>query len=111
MRPLTPFIRVSEHVTFVTARTSQALVIAGTHCLMRSATGPPRALARLVGVDLERVRLLPAEPSWLIDRPYTQAQRLLSLHREFAHRMMEAIDTREPPPHQAAAGATMRLVP
>ncbi len=103
MGPLAKLIRQGERTTLNLARTSQALVIAGVDRFARSESGRPRILGRLWGVQLDVAGALSDEPARLIDGAYAQAQQLLMLHQEFAHRVLEAMDARELPIKQMSA--------
>jgi hypothetical protein len=101
MRAITRSIPDGHGLTLRTARYSQAVVIDVMDRLARDpASGRPRLLGRLWRTQLKVGGLLVDEPVQLVDRLYAVTDRLVSLHREFAHRLFEAIDTRDDPhPH------------
>lgn len=78
------------------ARQSQALAV---ECVDRVArTFPhrdPTPLGRLWSWQLWATSALAKEPSALVDDAYALSERLLALHRQFAQRLFEAIDTRQ----------------
>jgi hypothetical protein len=96
MRRAVELIRQGRALTLRTARNSQALVLVATDRMARNAdTGNARALGRLWAVQLNLAELVFDEPVSLADEAYLHLQSLVDLHREFAHRLFEALDTRD----------------
>jgi len=89
-------LRRAHVLTLFAARNSQALVIAVTDRLARNGeTGDPRAIGRLWVAQLNLAEIVLGEPVALAEEGYQHVQRLVELHREFAHRLFEAFDTRD----------------
>ncbi len=84
---------------FAAARTSQALVI---QCLDRTAGADNRGvtplLNRLGRVHLQLSGLMLDDTARFVDEGYEHLQRLTALHREFAQRLFEVLDPRDPWP-------------
>lgn len=96
MRRLARLTRATEQSTLRAARESQAAVIAMVDRLARDdKTRRPRPLGRVWRVQLDLAGTAFGEPTRLVDAAYAHAQQLAALHREFAHRLFEAMDTRE----------------
>jgi hypothetical protein len=96
MRRLDGLLSRGRALSLLTARNSQALVIVMTDRLARKAeTGDPRAIGRLWAVQLNLAEILVGEPVSTADEAYRHVQKLVELHREFAHRLFEAFDTRD----------------
>jgi len=91
-------------------RQSQALVIATTDQLARDASDRPRTVGRLWRINLDLAGLVFGEPADVVDGTYGHVLRLVTLHREFAHRVYEAIDTREPRATSAPAPTNVILL-
>lgn len=77
------------------ARTSQALAIVSTDSALslgaRTGVVPVHLLKRLhYGIG----KRLIGEPAAFLDEAYDVTQRLLDLHREFGHRLVEVLDPR-----------------
>jgi len=103
--------RTGQRLTLRTARQSQALVIVAVDRLARnSETEHPRPLGRLWSLQLDLAGIVLGEPAHVVDSAYVQLQRLVALHREFAHRLLEAIDARELPPPNSAGANVIPLV-
>jgi hypothetical protein len=102
----------AEQSTLRVARHSQALVIVLVERLARDGeTQRPRVLGRLWRVQLDLAERVLGEPTRIVDAPYAHWQHLLALHREFASRLIEAIETRElPVPGSQLAANVVPLV-
>ena len=88
----------AEQSTLRVARQSQALVIVLVEHLARDGeTQQPRPLGRVWRAQFDLAGKLLGEPTRVIDAPYSHWQQLLALHREFASRLLEAIDARDVP--------------
>lgn len=90
MRPLSALLQRAQELNLQLARHSQALVIVGV-----SRAADARPVARVWRVQLDLASVIVGDPARLIDVTYTHAQRLIGLHREFLHRVLEAIDPDE----------------
>ena len=90
MSPLSTLVVRGQDLTLRAARQSQATVIAGV-----SRAADNASLARLWRLQLDLTGILVGDPSELVDTTYAHAQRLIALHREFLHRVLEAIDPDE----------------
>ena len=101
-------------LVFVATRRSQAAAVELADRLARSSsTGAPRLLGRLWRLQLEAAAVLSGEPAVLADRAYAALERSVALNRQFAQRLLEAIDIRDhtwPAPDAKLAPVT-RLVP
>lgn len=106
MAGLTEVLEKSEHATLLIARCTQALGIALVDRLARDASSErPRLLGRVWRVQLDLAGTVWGEPVDVVDRTYGYVQSLTALHREFAHRLFEAVDIRElRAPGQRAGG-------
>ena len=94
------------------ARNSQALVI---ETLDRSAGTSERKTVRLLNrtgrLQLELGSLVLDDPARFIDEGYELLLRLVSLHREFAQRLFEVVDPRDPCVKVTSDAATGRVLP
>ena len=94
------------------ARNSQALVI---ETLDRTAGVSERRalplLHRVGRLQLAFVRLMLDDPAQFIDEGYELVQRLTSLHREFAQRLFEVVDPRDPSPVVTSDAASGEVLP
>jgi hypothetical protein len=96
MQRLVELLRRGQTLSLVAARNSQALVIGMADRVARNAeSGDPRAIGRLWAAQLNVAGILLGEPVSLADEGYQHVQKLVELHREFAHRLFEAVDTRD----------------
>jgi hypothetical protein len=96
MRRPIGLLRRGRELTLLAARNSQALVIVVTDRAARNAeTGDARVIGRLWAFQLNVAELVIGEPVSIADEGYQHVQRLVELHREFAHRLFEAFDTRD----------------
>lgn len=59
--------------------------------------GRPRLIGRLWTMQLRAINAVVHEPTDLLDDAYLLTGRLVELHREFAHRVLEALDNRHDP--------------
>jgi len=99
MRPVVDVVLGVNDATVRTTQRSQAVVIAMLdHLATRPGSDAPRPLGRWWRMQLDATGLLVDEPLQLLDHVYDTGGRLLALHREFLHRMVEAMDTREAAP-------------
>ena len=105
MAPLTWVLHAGADHVIRAVQQSQALVIAASDRLARDASDKPRPMGRLWRVHLDLTALVFGEPAAVVDGTYGSVLRLVTLHREFAHRVYEAIDTRE------SRGATAKPPP
>lgn len=88
--------RAVEQTTLRAARQSQGVLIMLVDRLARDEeTQRPRPLGRMWRVQLDIAGLTIGEPTRVVDAAFAHSQQLLSLHREFANRLFEAIGTRE----------------
>ena len=90
MSPLSALLQRGQDLNLRLARHSQAVVIVGF-----SRTAGSRPLARLGRFQLDLAGILVGDPAQVVDSTYTHAQRLIGLHREFIHRILETIDPDE----------------
>jgi hypothetical protein len=98
MRTAHRFIPDTQSMTLRCARCSQALVIDVVDRLARdSHSGRTRLLGRLWNAQLAGARVLVDEPIHIVDHVYAVTDRFVSLHREFVHRLFEAIDALDEP--------------
>ncbi len=89
-------LRRARSLTLLAARNSQALVIVATDRVARNPeTGEARAIGRLWAAQLNLAEIAVGEPVGLADEGYQHLQKLVELHREFAHRLFETFDTRD----------------
>jgi hypothetical protein len=100
--------------TIALARQSQAVVVEAVDRLARARTSnEPRLAGRLWTLQLRAGALLGEEPRQVLDDAYGLAEKLIGLHRQFAQRLLEAMDTRPDPVDAAAASpsASSNVVP
>ena len=89
--------RAFERGTLSAARQSQAFVILAVDRVARHEDSrSPRLLGRLLRAQLDVTGMLVGDPNKFVDSAHAYALDLVSLHREFADRLFEAIDTRGP---------------
>ncbi|WP_340536878.1 hypothetical protein [Nocardioides sp. GXZ039] len=84
----------AEQLLVQQTRRSQAAVIASTDRLARDGDDQVRPLGRLWRANLALLERLVGDPLGAVDRAYDHTLRVVAMHREFAHRIFEAIDTR-----------------
>ena len=95
-RPATRLLLIGHRIALRSARSSQAAVILAIDYLARDWSDRPRPLAGMVGLQLDLAGTLIDEPARLVDELYSLTQELLALHRDFAQRLFEAVESRDP---------------
>src|SRR4051812_47804891 len=86
-----------SRVVVVSARTSQTMVIEVVDRLARDRHADRvRLLGRLWAAQLDLLATALGDPERVMDDSYDAATRLLALHREFAHRLLEITDHDNP---------------
>jgi hypothetical protein len=85
----------ANEITLTAARRSQAVVIYAVDRLARTSPhGAPRLVGRLWTMQLRAMDAVLNQPADLLDDAYVLTGRLVELHRQFAQRLLEAMDTR-----------------
>lgn len=103
--------RACDDAVLRAARQSQAALIATVDHLAHGSDGAPRRLGRFWALQLDVAALAPIDFARAIDEAYDHAQRLLSLHEQFVHRLYEAVDTRRPTSTRAEIADVIDLGP
>lgn len=98
MRPLNALVLQGQQVNLRVARQSQAMVIRGVaRAAGHEKVEHPRLAGRVWRFQLGLAGRLAGDPAQLMDSMYLHAQRLVSLHQEFTHRIFEVLDVDDLP--------------
>lgn len=101
--------RADETLMSVTRSTQAALIESFDRTIGHDTRLP--GTRRFKALRSHADRWLLEEPAARLDHNYELFQRMLALHREFAQRMFEVLDSRDTMPGTEPAGATCQVLP